>query len=272
MDKKEILEQLFSAVRKTGEFIAKEFATFSKEKAEKKAQNDMVSYVDREAEKQLVSACKDIVPKAGFIREEGEDIDADKEFVWVIDPLDGTNNFVHGVPVFSISIALMQNKEPVLGIVYNIPLQEMFYAAKGEGAFLNGEAIRVTSTEKLSEALIATGFPYRENDNISDYLRMLGFFMKSSRALRRMGSAAIDLAYVAAGRFDFFFEGGLSPWDVAAGALLVQEAGGKVSDYSGGNNHIFGKSIIASNPYLYPKVLNTIKGVYQQENPGISAP
>ncbi len=272
MDKKKILEQLLPEVRKVGAFIDKEFAEFDRDKAEKKAKNDLVSYVDREAEKQLVDACKNILPEAGFIREEGEDINPENSLLWIIDPLDGTNNFVHGIPVFSISVALVEKQKPVLGIVYNIPLQEMFYAIKGQGAFMNDKRIQVTDTKDLSDSLVATGFPFRAEEYISEYLRMLGYFMKNSRALRRLGSAAIDLAYVAAGRYDVYFEAGLSPWDVAAGALLVQEAGGNVSDYFGENDFLFGKSIVATNPHLYSKVIMAIKGLYMQKFGEINAP
>lgn len=262
METQKVLEKLLPEVEKVGEFINKEFQTFSREKAEVKQQNDLVSYVDRKAEEMLSEKCFKIFGDAGIIREEGNDKNLDKEFLWVIDPLDGTNNFVHGIPIFSISVALLQNKKPVLGIVYNIPLKEMFYATLGNGVYLNGKKISTTDTKDLSEAMVATGFPFRSQDFVEDYVKMLAYFMKNSRAIRRMGSAAIDLAYVSAGRFDFFFEAHLKPWDVAAGSLLVQEAGGIVSDYYGKDDYIFGKTILASNKHLHKNVLNVIKNTY----------
>lgn len=233
-----------------GDYISKEAQQFNHKVVEEKGLNDLVSYVDKTAEAMLVKGLKKILPEAGFIAEEGTASHQNEEYRWIIDPLDGTTNFTHGLPVFAISIALMRSEEIVLGIVYEINRQELFEAIRGGGAKLNNQPISISSREKLSESLLATGFPYWDFKQITSYLKILDGFMKSTHGLRRMGSAAVDLAYVACGRFEGFFEYNLNAWDIAAGSLLVEEAGGKVSDFSGGNNFLFGREIIAAGkPY-----------------------
>jgi myo-inositol-1(or 4)-monophosphatase len=229
-----------------GAFIRKEFTKFTVESIKQKGLNDFVSYVDKEAEKQLVSGLKDILPESGFIAEEGTADNSNEEYLWIVDPLDGTTNFIHGVPIFSISVALMHKNELVLGIVYEINKEELFYAHKDGGAWLNNKPISVSPIQKLSESLLATGFPYHNFDRLDTFMQMLSHFMKHTHGLRRMGSAAVDLAYVACGRFEGFFEYNLNPWDVAGGAFIVQEAGGTVSEFNAGRNFLFGRSIIAA--------------------------
>lgn len=229
-----------------GRFIRTESSKFITSSIEKKGLNDLVSYVDKEAEKQLVEGLKIILPNSGFIAEEGTANMADEDYIWVVDPLDGTTNFIHGLPIYSISIALMYKEQLVLGLVYEINKNELFYAHKGGGAWLNDESISVSPIATLSESLLATGFPYYNFDKLETYMAMLAHFMKHTHGLRRMGSAAVDLAYVACGRFEGFFEYNLNPWDVAGGAFIVQEAGGTVTDFNDGDDFLFGKSIIAS--------------------------
>lgn len=240
-----------------GAFIRQEAATFDRSKIEIKGLNDLVSYVDKSAEERLVAALKKALPEAGFIAEEGTAQDDGQPYLWVIDPLDGTTNFTHGLPPFAISVALLHEKKPVLGVVYEIGADEMFTAVKGEGAFLNGEPIRIAPAQRLGEALMATGFPYHEFAWMEDYLRVMKGFMQKTQGLRRFGSAATDLAYLACGRFHGFFEKGLKPWDVAAGVLLVQEAGGTVTDFRGGENYLFGQEILAGNS-LHSQMLEII--------------
>jgi myo-inositol-1(or 4)-monophosphatase len=233
-----------------GNYIALEASRFDHKKVELKGLNDLVSYVDKTAEKELVSGLSSILPQAGFIAEEGTASNKNEEYQWIVDPLDGTTNFTHGLPVFSISIALMRAGEVVMGVVYEINRQEMFEAVRGLGARLNDQGIAVSNRTSLADSLLATGFPYWDFKEMRSYLAILDEFMKNTHGLRRMGSAAVDLAYVACGRFEGFFEYNLNAWDVAAGSLIVEEAGGKVSDFSGGNNFIFGREIIAAGqPY-----------------------
>jgi len=231
---------------KVGEFIRSESKKFDRTKIELKGLNDLVSYVDKEAELQLVKGLSNILPKAGFITEEGTAGKSNQDYIWIVDPLDGTTNFIHGLPIYSIAVALMYKDELVLGIVYEINKEELFYAHKGGGAWLNENLITVSPISKLSESLLATGFPYHNFEQLDTYMQMLGHFMKHTHGLRRLGSAAVDLAYVACGRFEGFFEYNLNPWDVAAGAFIVQEAGGTVTDFKGADDYLFGKSIIAA--------------------------
>uniref|UniRef100_UPI003592FA45 inositol monophosphatase family protein n=1 Tax=Aquiflexum sp. TaxID=1872584 RepID=UPI003592FA45 len=174
-----------------------------------------------------------------------------KAYTWIIDPLDGTTNFIHGLPIFSVSIGLRYLDEIVIGVVYEINFHECFYAMKGHGAFCNGKPIKVSSVKSLSESLIATGFPYSAFSQIDAYLDVLKELMRKCHGVRRLGSAAIDLCYVACGRVEGFFEYDLKPYDVAAGALIVKEAGGAVNDFRQGDKYLFGKEILASNGYIH---------------------
>ncbi len=246
MELTKIIKSIKEIVRQTGAYIRQEAARFDYHRVEHKGFNDLVSYVDKTAEAQLVEALAGLLPEAGFLTEEGTRQLAGRPFTWVIDPLDGTTNFTHGLPVYSVSVALMQGQEVVAGVVYEINRDELFWALKDGGAYLNDQQIRVSPRQQLAESLLATGFPYYNFDQMSAYLQILDAFMQSTHGLRRLGSAAVDLAYVACGRFEGFFEYNLSAWDVAAGTLLVTEAGGRVTDFTGGNNYIFGKEIIAA--------------------------
>jgi myo-inositol-1(or 4)-monophosphatase len=182
-----------------------------------------------------------------------------KTYTWIIDPLDGTTNFIHGIPTYAISIALYEEDKPVVGIVYEMNRGEMFFTFKGGAAYLNNKEIQVSKNDNLSQSLLATGFPYYDFDGMKGYLSALQYFMKNTQGMRRMGSAAVDLAYVACGRFDGYFEYGLSPWDVAGGVFIVQQAGGKVSDFKGGDDCIFGRAIVASSKALYPSFFDVIR-------------
>lgn len=248
-------------VLEVGDFIRLESKGFSIHNIEHKGFNDLVSYVDKEAEKRLVNGLRNILPEAGFIAEEGTASATNEAHKWIIDPLDGTTNFMHGLPVYSISVALMQTDSLVLGIVYELNKNELFYAQKGGGAWLNDDRIFVSPISKLSESLLATGFPYHNFKRLDTYMDMLAHFMQNTHGLRRMGSAAVDLAYVACGRFEGFFEYNLNPWDVAGGAFIVQEAGGFVTEFNGGDDFLFGKSIIASGA-VKEELFNSIDSIW----------
>jgi myo-inositol-1(or 4)-monophosphatase len=254
-------------VRRVGAFIKREAENFDRSKVEMKGFNNLVSYVDKEAEKQLVEALRELMPEAGFIAEEETDSTKGERFNWIIDPLDGTTNFTHGLPLYSISVALLDGDEVVLGIVYEINKDECFYATKGGGAFLNDNPIKVSPAEGLKDSLIATGFPYYEFGLTQQYLQVLGSFMGKSHGVRRLGSAALDLAYVAVGRFEGFFEFNLNAWDVAGGAIIVQEAGGQVSKFTDGGDYIFGREIVASNGNIHQEMLDTIAEHWKEQLP-----
>lgn len=250
------------ATAEVGKFIMKEKINFQSASIEKKGHNDLVSYVDKQSEVMLVDKLKKLLPEAGFITEENTASDKGNEFNWIIDPLDGTTNFMHGLPCFCISIGLMQNDEMVAGIVHELNLDECFYGWKNGGAFMNGKPICVSEVENLSDSLWATGFPYHNYSRMKPYMEVFDYCMRHTHGLRRLGSAAADLAYVACGRFDGFYEYGLNSWDVAGGALLVKEAGGNVTDFSGKENYIFGAEIIASNKNISAEFLRVVQSKF----------
>jgi myo-inositol-1(or 4)-monophosphatase len=224
-----------------------------------KGLHNFVTYVDKGAEKIIVDRLHEILPEAGFIAEENTNTTRGEQFNWVIDPLDGTTNFIHGLPPYAVSIGLLENGFPVLGVVYEVALDECFYAWKDSPAYLNGKEIRVSDRDKVQDALIATGFPYYDYHLMRPYIDCLEYFLKNSHGVRRLGSAATDLAYVACGRFEAFYEYGLNPWDVAGGAIILQQAGGRLSDFSGGDNYIFGKELVAANYPIFNEFLKTVK-------------
>lgn len=250
-----ICSRVIDLTYEVGEFIMSEKDKISSKDIELKGVHNYVTYVDKTAEKMLVEGLSEILPQSGFIAEEGTSDKKGELFNWIIDPLDGTTNFIHGLPPFCISIALQQNDEIVMGIIYEPNLNEVFYAWQDSPAFLNQQPIKVSTKNNLDNALIATGFPYYDYSKLGSYMEIFEWCMINTRGVRRLGSAAIDLAYVACGRMDGFYEYGLSPWDVAAGAFIVERAGGKVSDFSGGDNFLFGKEIIAFNGHLHEDFL-----------------
>lgn len=254
----ELTHLVSNLAREVGGFISTESSQFSMEDVELKGKSNLVSYVDKEAEKKLVAGLSDLLPGCGFITEEDTQDDLTKDYTWIIDPLDGTTNFIHGLPTYAISIALKHHQELVIGVIYEINRDELFYAWKGGGAFLNGQKIAVTPVSTVDESLFATGFPIYNFERMDQYLAILNELMKNAHGLRRVGSAATDLAYVACGRYEGFFEYNLSPWDVAAGILLVREAGGTVGDFKGGDNCLFGREIIAAGP-VYSDLLKLIR-------------
>ena len=253
-----LLEKTQEIAKEVGAFIRKERQSFNPQTVEYKGFNDLVSYVDKEAERQIVDRLSLVFPEAGFITEEGTNTTRQEQFNWVIDPLDGTTNFIHGLPVYCVSIALMEYREVVLGVVYEVNRHECFYAMKGGGAFCNDTPIRASKAETLGASLIATGFPYYNFEQIDKYLAALKFLMSSTHGLRRLGSAAVDLCYVASGRIEGYFEYNLNSYDVAAGALIVQEAGGTVTDFAGGGDYIFGRNIVATNTHIHPQFLTEL--------------
>lgn len=259
MDLQEILIKTIDVAKSAGGFIRRERQNFDLQDVEHKGFNDMVSYVDKEAEKQIVSCLTEILPEAGFITEEGTKNVQKEKYNWIVDPLDGTTNFIHGIPVFSVSIALQKDDELILGVVYEVNNSECFYATKGGGAFCNDTPIKVSGAEGLGTSLIATGFPYNNFEKVNAYLEILKGLMKKTHGLRRLGSAAVDLCYVACGRVDGYFEYNLNSYDVAGGAIIVQEAGGKVTDFKNGQDFVFGREIIASNPNIYNGLYEEIK-------------
>jgi len=236
--------------RQTGLYIRSQRESAGIE-IESKGKNDFVTQFDKEAECRLVAGLEKILPESGFIAEEGTSTKKGKRFNWIIDPIDGTTNFIHGLFPYAISVGLMEDDRMVAGVVYEAGLDECFYAWDGAPAMLNNKEIKVSQKPKVADSLIATGFPYTNFSLMEEFMLSLDYFMKNSHGMRRLGSAAADLAYLACGRFDAFYEYDLKPWDVAAGAFIVIQAGGKVADFSGGRNYIFGRQIMASNAVIF---------------------
>jgi myo-inositol-1(or 4)-monophosphatase len=258
IDYKDICSKMESAVRNAGSFIRKESKGFDIRMTETKGLHDFVSYVDKESERVLVEKLAVILPEAGFLAEEGTLSRMNAEYCWVIDPLDGTTNFVHGLHPFAISVGLTKNNAPVAGVVHEVEGNETFTAYEGGGAWLNGNPIIVSSAGKVSDSLIATGFPYNDFTRLEKYMSCLSHFCRASHGIRRLGSASVDLSYVACGRFEAFYEYDLKPWDVAAGIIIVREAGGKVSDFSGREENLTGSEIVAANCFVFPEFLEIV--------------
>ncbi len=253
-----ICKEVCKLSKSTGAFIQNEVSRIKSSDIKLKGAHDFVTYVDKTAEKTIIDKLSVILPGSGFIAEESTPSHNTKEYTWVIDPLDGTTNFIHAIPCYSISIALIHKNKIILGVIYEINTKECFYAWKKSPAFMNNTKIKVSKINKLSGSLIATGFPYYDYGKLDEYMELLKYLMKNTPGVRRLGSAAVDLAYVACGRFESFYEYGLKPWDVAAGAFIVQQAGGKVSDFKGNDDYIFGREIIATNTLVHNEFLTII--------------
>jgi myo-inositol-1(or 4)-monophosphatase len=254
-----MLTTAVKAARKAGGIITRASFDVDKLTIRSKRQNDFVSEVDHAAEEAIIRVLRDAYPSHGFLAEESGERDAKAEYVWVIDPLDGTTNFLHGNPQYCVSIGLLHKGKPTQGVIYDPNRNELFTASKGAGAFLNDRRIRVSHVEKLGEALLGTGFPFKEIDHIDEYLRGLRRLMHMSSGIRRPGAAALDLAWVAAGRTDGFWEMGLSPWDMCAGALMVREAGGLVGDFQGEERFMETGRIVAANGKIFAALLKALK-------------
>lgn len=253
-----MLTNAVKAARRAGSIIMRASNDIGALTVRSKNYNDFVTEVDHAAERAIIETLQDAYPSHGFIGEESGNDRSDQENVWIIDPLDGTTNFLHGFPQYAVSIALMQQGQLSQAVVYDPNRNDLFTATRGRGAFLNDKRIRVTSRAKLQDSIIGTGFPFRDFAHLDTYLAMLRDMIRKSAGLRRPGSAALDLAYVAAGYYDGFWEIGLSKWDIAAGALLVQEAGGIVGDFEGNASWLQSGNIVAANPKVFVQMLHTL--------------
>ena len=251
------LENARQAAREAGEIIRGSYAKLNEADIGEKAVNDMVTVVDLKSQELIVGRLREAFPGDFIVAEEvldpgvNEGLDPDGARRWFIDPLDGTTNYIHAYPVFAVNIALEIDRKMSVGVTYNPLLDEMFTAASGAGAFLNGEPIRVSRVSDRNRTLLGTGFPFRSRQYLDIYLKSFQYFFNNSRGIRRCGAAALDLAHVAAGRLDGFWELHLKLWDVAAGAALIRAAGGRVTDQRGGEDWLYGSSIVASNGLLH---------------------
>lgn len=260
MNYQSICSKVCTIAKETGLFIKNERRSAGVS-VEEKGSNDFVTPIDKASEKRIIEALQSLIPEAGFIAEEGTRTFKGELYNWIVDPIDGTTNFIHGLTPYAISIALQRGEDIVLGVVYEVGLDECFYAWENSPAFLNGSEISVSNTSAVKNSLIATGFPYSNYSKLDGFMQSIRYFMEHSRGLRRLGSAATDLAYVACGRFDSFYEYNLKPWDVAAGAFLIQQAGGKICDFSGGKNFVFGEEIIAANGHTFDEFKHLVQQI-----------
>jgi len=259
MELKQLTGNIIEIANEAGEFIRQQRKTFSPDKIEFKGLNDLVSYVDKTAEQMIVARLEKLLPEAGFITEEKTINKTGERYNWIIDPLDGTTNFIHGLPVFSVSIALQEANELISGVVYEINLDECFYAWKDSPAYLNGRIIKVSDNKALNSSLLATGFPYYNFEKQQAYIGLFTELMQGCHGLRRLGSAAVDLAYTACGRFDGYYEYNLKPWDVAAGILIVRRAGGEVVNFKGDHESLTYRELLATNGKITGEMLNAIQ-------------
>jgi myo-inositol-1(or 4)-monophosphatase len=248
------------AARAAGALINRASLDLDLLKISAKSPNDFVTEVDRAAEEAIIDVLLTAYPGHGILAEEsGRTHGArDSEYVWIIDPLDGTTNFIHGLPVYAVSIALAHRGVVQQGVVYDPSRNDLFYASRGRGSFLNDRRLRVSKRTRMAESLIGTGFPFRKGDNFKRYLQMFEAVMPHCAGLRRPGAAALDLCYVAAGFYDGFFETGLNPWDVAAGALMITEAGGLIGNFTGEADYLYQREVVAGNPKIYGQLVKLL--------------
>ncbi len=263
MNLSEVEKNVVALSREVSEFILRESQNFDTSRIEQKdGFNNLVSYVDKESEKKLIASLTRIIPGSGFVGEEGSTSEGTNEYKWIVDPLDGTTNFTHGLAPFCTSIGLVRKNKLVLGVVHEVSRGETFHASEGNPAFCNGKEIHVSGAATLAESLLATGFPYYHFEKRDVYLDIIKIFLDKSHGVRRLGSAAADLAYVACGRMDGFFEYNLNPWDVAGGAFIVRQAGGVVTDFKGGDDFLFGGELCVGTAKMHAEMLSVIKGAW----------
>jgi len=255
-----MLNTAVKAARTAGAIINRASLDLERVQVNSKAPNDFVTEVDHAAEAAIIDTLLSAYPGHGILAEESGTARGarDSEYVWIIDPLDGTTNFIHGLPTYAVSIGLAFRGQVQQAVVYDPARNDLFFASKGRGAFLNDKRIRVSKRTRMADALIGTGFPFRKGDDLTHYLRILETVMKSCAGVRRPGAAALDLCYVAAGWYDAFFETGLSPWDVAAGSLIVTEAGGLVGNFTGESEFLHQREVVAGSPKIYGQLVQLL--------------
>ncbi len=254
----QLTDKIKALAVETGAFIREERKKFDRSNVKKKHAHDYVSYVDKESEKKIVTCLKELLPEAGFIAEEGSGSLNDEEYCWLVDPLDGTTNFIHDNAPYCVSIALRSKKELLLGVVYEICRDECFWTYKGAPSYLNGQEIHVSTVNSMEDAFIALGFPYDSTTYRPMAVHLIRSLYGNVGGLRLPGAAAAELCYVAAGRYDARIEAFLGPWDIAAGTIILENAGGKVTDFKGGDNYTSGYQVVASNGLLHPYLLKII--------------
>jgi len=254
-----VINIAINAAKSASKILIENFGKIGSEDVKKKSRNDFLTFVDERAENTIIEILRDAFPDHSILAEESGWQKQNSDYEWIIDPLDGTKNYISGIPIFAVSIALRHHDQLQLGVVLDPVRNELFHAQRDEGAYLNGNRIQVSNRQNLEECLLATGFPFKQKEFLPLYVKCFQNIFQHSSGMRRMGVAAIDLAYVAAGRFDGFWELGLSPWDMAAGSLIIEEAGGKVSDFWDENSHLTSGYITATNGHIHHLMLQIIQ-------------
>ncbi|WOB10355.1 inositol monophosphatase family protein [Piscinibacter gummiphilus] len=276
-----MLNVAIKAARTAGTIINRASLDLDILKVTTKSANDFVTEVDHRCEEAIIETLLGAYPGHGILAEESGRTHGAKnsEYVWIIDPLDGTTNFIHGLPFYAVSIALAFRDQIQQAVVYDPTRNDLFYASKGRGAFMNDKRLRVSKRTRLSDSLVGTGFPFRKGDNFQRYLKMFAEVMTSCAGVRRPGAAALDLCYVAAGHYDAFFETGLNPWDIAAASLIITEAGGLIGNFTGEADFMYQREVVAGNPKIYAQMVNIlapftriIKDAPAAGTPGEAAP
>ena len=262
-----ILKTAQDAAHKAGRILLENFGKISGAQIREKQKNDFLTYVDELSEQRIIETIRTAFPDHGILAEESGIAERESAYRWIIDPLDGTKNYICGISIYGISIALEYNKNLIVGVVYDPVRDDMFYAETGKGAFLNGNKIGVSREKDLSKCLIATGFPFKYKQYLHKYMVCFEEVFVHCSGIRRMGAASIDLAYTAAGKFDGFWELGLNPWDVAAGALIIREAGGTITDFWGGDDFLSRAYIIATNGHIHSKLVKIMENHFPNYQP-----
>jgi myo-inositol-1(or 4)-monophosphatase len=262
MDLTKHTEVLNKAADEAGKILNEYYGTIF-EIGRKRDYSDLVTEVDKKSEAKIIEVVHSVFPKHNVLSEEAGDLEMKSDYVWIVDPIDGTINYAHALPIFGISIALEYKKEIVLGMVYNPMSGERFYAEKGNGSYLNGKKIKVSATEHLRDSLLVTGFPYGAKSNNDHCIDHFVNFVKEGLPIRRLGSAALDICWLACGRFDGFWESNLNAWDVAAAYLILTEAGGKVTDFFGKEYSVYDKQILGSNGKIHSEMMEVLKKAYE---------
>lgn len=262
-----MLHIAIEAAREAGNFLKMNVGKIRSIEYKEGQETNLVTEIDKKSEEIIIHKIKQHFPSHDFLGEESGAAEIKSEYRWIIDPLDGTVNYTHGLPIYCVSIGLEHNGEIELGVVYDPSLEELFTAEKGKGAWLNNHPIRVSRTNELIKSLVVTGFPYTVNKNPEPDITHFRNFVVEAQAVRRLGSAALDLSYVAAGRFDGFWEGSLHPWDMAAGVLLVLEAGGAWTDYLGAPSNVYNKQMLATNGLIHKQMMAVLKKGMNQKLP-----
>lgn len=261
---RKILETAKKTAEKAGRLLFQNYGKLKASQITQKSKNDFVTEIDKRSEKLIIGAILKQFPRHGILGEEGSSVVGER-YRWIIDPLDGTSNYIHQFPMFAVSIGVMEGDRYVAGVVYDPLHREMFWALRGQGAYLNKKKIKVSQVPYLANALMSTGIPFRARKRFDEYMDSLKQISLASAGMRRGGSAALDLAYVACGRFDGFWEINLSPWDIAAGALIIREAGGAISDVWGGESYLQNGDVLASNKTLHGELKAITHNVFSRK-------